>query len=62
MEVGIDVPEATTVVIYDAERYGLSQLHQMRGRVGRGTKESYCFLVSEHGTPESDARLKDFAA
>lgn len=60
VEVGIDVPEATTVVIYDAERYGLAQLHQMRGRVGRGTKESYCFLVSENGTPESDARLREF--
>ncbi|MCH5163008.1 MAG: ATP-dependent DNA helicase RecG [Clostridiales bacterium] len=60
VEVGIDVPEATTVVIYDAERFGLSQLHQIRGRVGRGTKESYCFLISENGTPESDARLKQF--
>ncbi|MBD5131414.1 MAG: ATP-dependent DNA helicase RecG [Clostridiales bacterium] len=60
VEVGIDVPEATTVVVFDAERFGLSQLHQIRGRVGRGTKESYCFLVSEHGTPESDARLKEF--
>lgn len=62
VEVGIDVPEATTVVIYDAERYGLSQLHQIRGRVGRGTKESYCFLLSERGTPESDDRLKKFCA
>ena len=60
VEVGIDVAEATTVVVFDAERFGLSQLHQIRGRVGRGTKESYCFLVSENGTEESDARIKDF--
>ncbi len=62
VEVGIDVPEATNVVIYDAERFGLSQLHQIRGRVGRGTKESYCFLVSENGTPESGDRLKNFCS
>ncbi len=61
VEVGIDVPEATTVVIFDADRYGLAQLHQIRGRVGRGTKESYCFLVSKNGTPESDERLKRFS-
>lgn len=60
VEVGIDVPEATTVVVYDAERFGLAQLHQIRGRVGRGVKESYCFLISENGTPESNARLKEF--
>ncbi len=60
VEVGIDVPEATSVVIFDADRYGLAQLHQIRGRVGRGTKESYCFLVNENGTPESESRLKDF--
>ncbi len=62
VEVGIDVPQATTIVIYDAQRFGLSQLHQLRGRVGRGTKTSYCFLVSENGTEESDARLKRFCS
>lgn len=61
VEVGIDVPEATTVVIYDAERFGLSQLHQIRGRVGRGTKESYCFLLCDRDkNPEGAARLKEF--
>ena len=60
VEVGIDVPEATTVIVLDAERFGLAQLHQIRGRVGRGTKESYCFLVSQNGSDESDERLKAF--
>lgn len=62
VEVGIDVPEATTVIVLDADRFGLAQLHQIRGRVGRGEKESYCFLVSENGTAESDARIKEFCA
>ena len=61
VEVGVDVPEATTVVVYDADRFGLSELHQIRGRVGRGIKESYCFLVSR-GDAEAEARLKKFCS
>jgi len=49
VEVGIDVPNATVMVVQHAERFGLSQLHQLRGRIGRGAETSYCILVSDHG-------------
>jgi len=59
IEVGIDVPNATTIVIQSAEKFGLSQLHQLRGRVGRGLDSSYCFLITSNKlTNDSRKRLK----
>ena len=58
IEVGVDVPNATVMVIENAERYGLSALHQLRGRVGRGAAESWCFLVSDHEGEAVRQRLR----
>ena len=58
IEVGVDVPNATVMVIENAERYGLSALHQLRGRVGRGAAESWCFLVSDKAGENVQKRLK----
>jgi ATP-dependent DNA helicase RecG len=58
IEVGIDVPRVTTMVVEDAGSFGLTQLHQLRGRVGRGTEQAYCFLLGKAATPEGRRRIE----
>ncbi len=58
VEVGVNVPNASIIVIHDAERFGLAQLHQLRGRVGRGDAQSYCILIADPSSDTGKERIK----
>lgn len=58
IEVGINIPNATVIMIENSERFGMTQLHQLRGRIGRGHKQSYCFFIQRKKTPNANKRLK----
>jgi ATP-dependent DNA helicase RecG len=61
IEVGVDVPNATVMVVEDADRFGLLQLHQLRGRIGRGEHRSWCYLLADPTTPQGVARMEAMA-
>ena len=61
IEVGVDVPNATVMIVEDADRFGLSQLHQLRGRVGRGGGAAWCYLFADPSTPDGEARMEAMA-